>query len=97
MPVISILSVMRFSKAWNTLPDKTFTICFHKCGISEEAAANAIADEKNYFAGWEEDDEYAIKTLEIGLQFLKTTFELQVDEDLTTDDYINFDWELCTN
>lgn len=97
MPVISILSVMWFSKAWNTLPDKTFTNCFRKCGISEEAAANAIVDEKNSFAGWEEDVEYAIKTLEIGLQFLKTTFELQVDEDLTTDDYINFDWELCTN
>ena len=97
MPVISILSVMWFSKAWNTLPDKTFINCFRKCGISEEAAANNIADEKNSFAGWEEDVEYAIKTLEIGLQFLKTTFELQVDEDLTTDDYINFDWELCTN
>ena len=31
------------------------------------------------------------------LQFLKTKFESQVDRDLTTDDYIDFDQELWTN
>ena len=28
---------------------------------------------------------------------MKTKFESQVDRDLTTDDYIDFDQELCTN
>ena len=61
MPAISILSAMMWLlKAWNTLPDKIFTNCFRKCGISEEAAASAIADDGNPF----EDDEDAIKTLE---------------------------------
>ena len=40
---------------------------------------------------------HAIKTLKTDLQFLKTNFESQVDRDLTTDDYIDFDQELCTN
>ena len=61
MPAISILSdMMWLSKAWNTLPDKTFTNCFRKCGISKEAAASAIADEGNPFAGLGEDDEDTI-------------------------------------
>ena len=89
--------MMWLSKAWNILPNKTFTNCFHKSGISEEAAASAIADNDNPFAGLEEDDEDIIKTLATDLQFLKTNFESQVDGDLTTDDYIDFDRELCTN
>lgn len=40
---------------------------------------------------------HAIKTLKTDLQFLKTNFESQVDRDLTTDDYIDFDQELCPN
>ena len=71
MPAISILSaLMWLSKAWNTLSDKTSTKSFCKCGISEEAAASAIADDGNPFAGLEEDDEDAMKTLETDLQFL---------------------------
>ena len=46
VPAISILSaMMRLSKAWNTLPDKTFTNCLRKCEISEKVAASAIADD----------------------------------------------------
>ena len=65
MPAISIFSAMMWlSKAWNTLPDKTFTTCFRKCGMSEETAACAIADGDSPCAGLEEDDEDAVKTLE---------------------------------
>ena len=55
------------SKVWNTLLDKTFTNWFYKCGISEEAAASAIADDDNPFAGFEEGDEDAVKTSETDL------------------------------
>ena len=89
--------MMWLSKTWNTLPDKTFTNCFYNCGISEEAATSAIADNDNPFAGLEEDNEDAIKTLETDLQFLETNFETQADGDLTFDDYIDFDRELCTS
>ena len=95
MPAISILSArMWLSKGWNTLPDKTFTNCFHKFGILEEAAASANSDDDSPFAGLEEGDEDAIKILEIDLQFLKTNFDSQVDEDLTID---HFDRGFCTN
>ena len=98
MSAISILSAMTWlSKAWNTLPDKTFTNCFRLCGISEEAAANAIANDDNPFTGLEEDDEDAIKTLETDLHFLKTNLESQVDGDLKIDDYIDFNRELFTS
>ena len=51
IPAISILSaIMWLLKAWNKLPDKIFTNCFRKCGISEETAASAIADDDNPFA-----------------------------------------------
>ena len=81
---------------WNTLPGKTFTSCFRKCRISEEAAASAIADNHDLL-DLEEDDEDAVKTSETDLQFLKTNFERQVDGYLTIDDYINNDRKLCTN
>ena len=79
--------MMWLSKAWNTPPDKNF----NKCRITEEAAASAIADDENPFAGLEEYDEDAIKTLETDLQFLKTNFESQVDGDLTIDDCNDFE------
>ena len=77
--------MMWLSKAWNTLSDKTFTNCFRKCRILEEAAASASADDGNPFAGLE-DDEDVIHILETDLQFLKTNFELQVGGVLTIDD-----------
>ena len=48
-------------------------------------------------AGLEENNEDAIKTLEIDLQFSKTNFESNVDGDSTIDYYIDFHQELCTN
>ena len=45
----------------------------------------------------EKDDEDVTEALEIDLQFLKTNFKSEVDGDLTTDDCIDFDQELCTN
>ena len=61
MPAISILSAMMWlSKARNKLPDKTFTNCFRKYGISEETAASAIADDDNPFAALKKDNEDTI-------------------------------------
>ena len=35
--------------------------------------------------------------METDLQFLENNFEIQADGDLTFDDYIDFDRELCTS
>ena len=57
MPALSILSAMMWLlKAWNTLPDKTFTNCFRKCRISEGAATSDIADDDNPIVGFTEDN-----------------------------------------
>ena len=51
MPAILILSAMMWlSKTWMTLLEKTFTNCFHKFGVSKEAATSAIADDGNISA-----------------------------------------------
>lgn len=95
MPAIFILfDVMWLSNIWMTLADKTFTNCFRKCGVSKQAAASAIADGGNPYVGLEEDKENEVKTLAIDLNFLRTNCSDQVDTDLATDEYIDFDREL---
>ena len=80
MSAISILSAITwFSKAWVTLLDKTFTNCFCKCEVSEEAVACAIADNDNPFSGLQEDEEDAVKTLATDLNFSRTSYGDQVD------------------
>ena len=77
--------------AWMTLSDKTFTNCVCNCRAFTEAAASAIADDYNPFAGLEEDED-AVKTLATDLNFLRTNYN-----DLAIDEYIDFDRELSTN
>ena len=97
MPAISIVCAMIWlSKAWLTLPDKIFTNCFRKCGVSVEAASSAIADDDSPFIGLEEDEKDVVKTLATNLNFLRTNYSDQVDTDLATDEYIDFDRELST-
>ena len=65
IPVISVLS----AKMWLS-KDGIHSLTkpwFCKCGISKEAAASAIADDDNHFAGFEEGDEDAVKTSETDL------------------------------
>ena len=97
MPAISIVCAMIWlSKAWLTLPDKIFTNCFRKCRVSVEAESSAIADDDNPFIGLEEDEKDVVKTLATNLNFLRTNYSDQVDTDLATDEYIDFDRELST-
>ena len=58
LPKFSILTAMTMLlKAWNSIPNKTFTNCFKKAGISSEAVDRALNDEDDPFAhiGDEED------------------------------------------
>ena len=46
LPSISILSAITLlPKMWNAIPNKIITICFPKCGVSQEAADSALTDE----------------------------------------------------
>ena len=86
--------MIMLSKAWNAVSNTTFTNCFKKAGISEEAAESALNDEDDPCAGLEEED--SLKTLESDLVYLKEKFGEQIDTDITLDEYIDFDHDVST-
>ena len=59
--------------------------------VSEEAAASAIADGGNPFAGLEEDEEDLVKNLPTNLDSFRMNYSDQVDTYLVIDEYIDFD------
>ena len=85
VPTISILSAMTMlEKAWNAVSNKTFTNCFKKAGISENEVGKVLNDEDDLFSG-------------LDLAVLKKMFGDQIDADITSDDYIDFDIEVITS
>ena len=74
--------MMWLSKTWMTLLEKTFTNCFHKFGVSKEAATSAIADDGNISAELYEDEEDAVKALATNLNVQRTNYSDQVDTNL---------------
>ena len=86
-PKINILEVMRMLvrfRSWDAVSANTVKICFRKAGISEETQVASINDEDGPF-----------KLLEENINELKSR-DL-VDGDLTVDDYVNIDLEVCTS
>ena len=81
-------------KEWNTVSNKTFTNYFKKAGISEKEVVN---DEDDPLAGLDEIEEDTVQTLETNLAVLKERFGDQIDADITSDDYIDFDIEVITS
>ena len=85
LTTISILSAMTMlEKAWNAVSNKTFTNCFKKAGISENEVGKVLNDEDDLFSG-------------LDLAVLKKMFGDQIDADITSDDYIDFDIEVITS
>ena len=83
-------------KAWNAVSNKTFTNCFKKAGISEKDVEKVLNDEDDPFAGLDEIKEDTFQTLEANLAVLKEKFGDHIDDDITSDDYIDFDIEVTT-
>ena len=95
VPTISILSaITMLEKEWNTVSNKTFTNYFKKAGISEKEVVN---DEDDPLAILDEIEEDTVQTLETNLAVLKERFGDQIDADITSDDYIDFDIEVITS
>ena len=84
-------------KAWNAVSNKTFTNCFKKAGISEKEVEKVLNDEDDNFAGLDEIEEDKVQTLEANLPVQKEKFGDQIDADITSDDYIDFDIEVITS
>ena len=98
VPTISILSAMKMlEKTWNAVSNKTFANCFKKAGISEKEVEKVLNDKYDPFAGLDEIEEDTVQTLETNLAVLKEKFGDQIDADITSDDYIDFDIEVITS
>ena len=95
---MSILSAMTMlEKAWNAVSNKTFTNCFKKAGISEKEVEKILNDKNDPFADLGEIEENTIQTLEANLALLKEKIGDQIDADITSEDYIDFDIEVITS
>ena len=81
----------------NAVSNKTFTNCFKKAGISEKEVEKVLNDEDDPFAGLDEIERDTVQTLEANLAVLKEKFGDQIDADITSDDYIDFDIKVITS
>ena len=66
-------------------------------GISEKEVEKVLNDKYDPFAGLDEIEEDTVQTLEANLAVLKEKFGDQIDADITSDDYIDFDIEVITS
>ncbi|XP_057290147.1 uncharacterized protein LOC130612813 [Hydractinia symbiolongicarpus] len=92
LPTFSILNAMfMLKKAWDAVPNASFTNCFRKADISVEAAESAVNNDDNPFVCLETDDEEMYETLNTDLNYLQANFGERIGIGLTPDDYIDFD------
>ena len=65
--------------------------------FSEKEVEKVLDDEDDPFAGLDEIDEDTVQTLEANLDVLKEKSGDQIDADITSDEYIDFDIEVITS
>ena len=84
-------------KARNAVSNKTVTNWLKKAGISEKEVEKLLNEENDPFVGLDEIEKGTAHTLEANLAVLKEMFGDQIDADITSDDYIDFDIEVITS
>ena len=65
--------------------------------FSEKEVEKVLDDEDDPFAGLDEIDDDTVQTLEANLAVLKEKSGDQIDADITSDEYIDFDIEVITS
>ena len=70
---------------------------FQESWFSEKEVEKVLDDEDDPFAGLDEIDEDTVQTLEANLDVLKEKSGDQIDADITSDEYIDFDIEVITS
>ena len=74
LPKFSILAAMSMlTKAWNSIPDGTFTNCFKNSEISEKSLEKALNDEDDPLASLDVE-EYVMESLKDDLEMMKEKF-----------------------
>ena len=71
------------TKAWNSIPDRTFTNCFKKSGISEKSMEKALNDKDDPFASLDVDEDV--------MECLKDDHE---NYGMTAEELVNIDFEI---
>ena len=95
LPKFSVLSAMfMLQKAWDAIPNSTFTNCFRKAGISRTAVESVLREDDNPFAGLEAVEEDVLEMLQGDLHQLKATFG---GADISLDEYVDTDSDMSTN
>ena len=61
------------TKAWNSIPDGTFTNCFKKSGISEKLMEKVLNDEDDPFASLDVEED-VMESLKNNLEMMKGKF-----------------------
>ena len=92
LPKFSILTAMTMlRKAWDSIPNKRFTNCFKKAGISTEAMERALNDEDDPFADLEVEENF-VNDLEEDLATMKDKF--RVDCKMTAEELVDIDFQI---
>ena len=92
LPKFSILTAMTMlRKAWDSIPNKTFTNCFKKAGISTEAMERALNDEDDPSADLEVE-ENVVNDLEEDLATMKGKF--RVDYKMTAEELVDIEFQI---
>ena len=95
LPKFTVLSTMfMLQKAWDAIPNPTFTNCFRKAGISQTTVESALREDDNPFAGLEAVEEDVLEMLQGDLHRVKATFG---GADISLDEYVDIDSDVITN
>ena len=78
-------------KAWNCIPDRTFTNCFKKSEISEKSVEQALNDEDDPFASLDVEED-VIESLKDDLELMKEKFHENYG--MTTEELVYIDFEI---
>ena len=92
LPKCSILTAMSMlTKAWNSIPNGTFTNCFKKSGISEVSMERVLNDDDDPFASLDVEEDF-MEDLKNDIEVMKEKFNMNFE--LTAEELVDIDFEI---
>ena len=93
LPKFSILTAMSMlTKAWSSIPNKTFTNCFKKSGISEVSMERALNDDDHDPFASLDVEEDVMEDFKNDLEVMKEKFNMNFE--LTAEELVDIDFEI---
>ena len=92
LPKFSILTAMfMLTKAWNSIPDRTFTNFLKKSGISEKSMEKVLNDKDGPFASLDVEED-VVEILKRDLEMMKENF--YENYGITAEERVDIDFEI---